>query len=94
MGHQIIKQPDGKFAVWSSVADGIMAHGATRAEVEEWFIREATRDALDRARKVLDAVDAGRARDVYFQFALSWREAVKQHNRNFPDDAIEESPRG
>lgn len=88
MGRQIIKQPDGKFAVWSSVADGILIHGATRAEVEEFFVNEAKRDAMDRVRQVLDLVEAGRERDAYFQFVKPWPEAVREHNRNFPDDAI------
>ncbi len=92
MGRQIIKQPDGKFAVWCTVADGLMAHGMTRAEVEDLFVNEAKRAALDRVRRVIDLVEADRAQDAYFQFAVSWAEALKQHNRNFPDDAIKESP--
>lgn len=94
MGRQIIKQPDGKFAVWSTVADGLMAHGMTRAEVEDLFVNEAKRDALDRVRQVLDLVDSGRARDAYFQFVKPWAEALREHNHNFPDDAIKEPPHG
>lgn len=88
MGRQIIKQPDGKFAVWSSTADGILLHGATRAEVAEFFVSEAKRDAQDRVRQVLDLVDAGRASEAYFQFTKPWKEALREHNRNFPDDTI------
>lgn len=90
MGRQIIKQPDGRFAVWSSTADGIIMHGATRAEIEEFFVSEAKRDALDRVKVILDAVAMDQPRRVYFQFAMPWEQALREHNRNFPDDAIKE----
>ena len=73
-----------------TIADNI-AYGkpsATRAEIEEFFVSEAKRDALDRVRVALDAVEADRPRDIYFQFAMPWADALRKHNRNFPDESL------
>lgn len=90
MGRQIIKQPDGKFAIWSSTADGIIIHGATRSQIERFFVLEAEKETIRRVTRDLDLVDAGNAQDAYFQFAKPWAEALRQHNENHPADAIEE----
>lgn len=89
MARQIIKQPDGKFAIWSSTADGIIMHGATRSQIERFFVLEAEKETIRSVGTILDLVDGGHAQDAYFQFAKPWEEALRQHNENHPADAIE-----
>lgn len=48
MGQQIVKQPNGLFAVWSSIVDNFVITDATPEEIiEEWSEREARRIRVD-----------------------------------------------
>lgn len=84
---QIIKQPDGKFAIFSH--DVIAAWDATGDEVVGWFVEQARLDAqraIESAerisRKKLNDVAAGRTRQAYGQFAVSWEEALRSDRRH------------
>ncbi len=56
MGRQIIKQPNDKYAVWSSVIDDFIIINATPDELIEGFIEEAKeqlkKKQLGRDRKI------------------------------------------
>jgi hypothetical protein len=75
MGHQIIKQPDGRLAVFSSVVDDWIIRDATQQELEDYYAGEAATKARKDTRRVCEAVLAGNARSVYYQFAMSFAEA-------------------
>lgn len=85
MGQQIIRQPDGNLAVFSSVTDTFIVVDATPEEIIQWRAEEAVQAARDRTRRELDHVLAGDPRRVYFQFAISWEEA-SQLNREHGGD--------
>lgn len=76
MGQQIIRQPDGKFAVYSTVSDGLCLRDATEAEVIAYFVDDAKERAESRVRDILAQVGAGHPERIYFQFAIPWAEAV------------------
>ncbi len=59
MGQQIIKQPDGKLAVFSSVTDSFIRRHATSEELVEWRAAEAADAARERTRAELKKVLAG-----------------------------------
>lgn len=75
MGQQIVKQPDGRLAVFSSVVDAFVIVDATPEEILEWRAEEASAKERERTRRELDAVLADDPRRVYHQFALTWKEA-------------------
>jgi hypothetical protein len=77
MGFQILKQPDGQLAVFSSETDTFVAMDATPAEVTEWFADLAAQDARTRVCRLLDHVLADDPRGAYYQFALTWAEAAR-----------------
>lgn len=77
MGHQIIKQPDGKFAIFSSNSDTIIVWDATEEEVVEYFADQAAADARRTVNRLLDHVKADKPREAYYQFALTWSEALE-----------------
>lgn len=79
MGMQIIKQPDGRFALWSSVADGIAMYDASAQDIEDFFAEEAEKDTRRRVREKIAHVEAGHPEQVYFQFAMTWDEALREH---------------
>jgi hypothetical protein len=75
MGHQIIKQPDGKLAVFSSGTDTWILSDATAADLEDYYAERAAEDARRSARETLEHVLAGESRRVYRQFAMTFDEA-------------------
>lgn len=79
MGHQIIKQPDGKLCVFSSATDSIIVTDATPEELIEMYAEDAAVKARHDAKWVIDAVQAGEPRKVYHQFAMTYEEAVAMH---------------
>ena len=40
MGQQIVKQPNGLYAIFSSVVDGFVAYDLDRTDVLEYWVRE------------------------------------------------------
>lgn len=76
MGQQIIKQPNGKLSVFSSITDTFIVVDATPEELVEWRAVEAAERAREQTRRELDKVLAGDSRGVYFQFARTWEEAA------------------
>lgn len=75
MGHQIIKQPDGKLAVFSSSTDSWIIVNATQAELEDYYAERAAEDARSSTRKIVEHVLAGHPTRVYYQFAMTVEEA-------------------
>lgn len=90
MGWQIIKQPDGRFGVFSYVVDAFVLLNATADDVETYFVQDAERETRRRVREKIECVEAGRPRDAYHQFAIPWSEAVRRHNTSFPKGKIKE----
>jgi hypothetical protein len=87
MGQQIIQQPDGKFAVFSSISDSLIITDATQEEIVEWRAEEAANMARERTLLEFERVlDPGNPRP-YRQFTLTWDEAVA---REAEDDGDEE----
>jgi hypothetical protein len=82
MGQQIIKQPDGKLAVFSSIVDAFIVVDATPDEILDWRAEEAAAKERERTQRELDAVLADDPRRVYFQFTRTWEEASEMDRKN------------
>lgn len=88
MSEQIIKQPDGRLAVFSSVVDAFVVVDATPEELVEWRAEEAAEAARKRTRTEIEKVLSGEPRP-YHQFTLTWEEAEQMDRKN--SAATEES---
>jgi ERCC4-related helicase len=77
MGSQIIKQPDGRFAIFSSITDTIVMYDASHSDVLEYYEQRAAQQAREQATRLVDLVDAGKASEAYYQFAMTWPEALQ-----------------
>ena len=75
MGHQIIRQPDGKLAVFSSVVDSWIIMDATPEDLGDYYAEKAAEDARRDVARILGHVLAGEPRKVYCQFARTFDEA-------------------
>jgi hypothetical protein len=78
MGHQIIKQPDGRLAIFSSVVDDWIITDATQAELEDYYAEKAAEGARKKAHEICEAVLSGNARKMYYQFTMTFKEACAQ----------------
>jgi len=74
MGHQVIKQPDGLYAIFSSFTDTWIVYDATRQDVIDYYAEKAAREAREGTARLLDDVDEN-PRKAYFQFAMTFEEA-------------------
>lgn len=78
MGQQVIKQPDGKLALFSTTTDQIIGKDLTREEVIDFFVKQAVE--IERPRAELSVLRAERTgSSAYLPFALTWDEAVRIH---------------
>lgn len=77
MGHQIIQQPDGRLCVFSTITDSIIVHDATADELITHYADYAATEARERTRRIIDLVESGHARQAYYQFTLTYDEAVE-----------------
>jgi hypothetical protein len=75
VGHQIIQQPDGKLAVFSSFTDTWILMDASPEDLLDYYAGKAAKDAREQTQQVLDAVLAGKPREAYYQFAMTFATA-------------------
>lgn len=59
MGRCVIKQPDGRYAVFSTGTDRWIATDMTRDQYIEWRVKRAAQEARAEAARLLDDLDAG-----------------------------------
>lgn len=74
MGHQIIKAPDGTYAVFSSFTDTWILTNASPQELEDYYAEKAAKDARESLRNTIALVDED-PRNAYFQFVMTFEEA-------------------
>jgi hypothetical protein len=74
MSYQVIKQPDGKLAIFSSETDSWEAWNLTPRKAAKWFAGQAAQEAGARAQRVIDAVLHGEP-PYSRQAALTFAEA-------------------
>lgn len=89
MGYQIIRQPEGCYAVFSSYTDTIAVYEATSEEIVEWFAEEAAERARRDVRRIIEHVAAGEPRRAYFQFTMTWDEALRIDREHGGDASAE-----
>lgn len=75
MGSQIIKQPDGKYAVWSSNVDHFILVNALPAEIIENYLKDERDRITDIVTQKIATIDAGGK--PYYQFTKTWDEALQ-----------------
>jgi hypothetical protein len=83
VSEQIIRQPDGRLAVFSSVVEAFVVVDATPEEIIEYRAEEAARKARERTQAEIDRVLSGQPRP-YHQFTLTWEEAARLERENAP----------
>jgi len=54
MGRQVVKQPNGLYAVWSSIIDDFIFEEATEKELRQWWLAECIMNAIEKSDKDLN----------------------------------------
>lgn len=75
MARQIIKQPNGKLAIWSSIVDNFIITDATPEEYIQFRIAEESERVRKEITEIVDKLEAG-TRIGYYN--LSWEEALEE----------------
>jgi hypothetical protein len=75
MGQQIIKQPNGKYAIFSSIVDLFIGANLTKEEVIDFFVEEEAKRITERINEILEQLERGEK--PYLQFTQTLDEALK-----------------
>jgi len=72
MAQQIVKQPSGKYAIYSSVTESIVGLDFTAEELQDHYANGAAQESRARVQVILDKINA----DVpaYYQFTKKWED--------------------
>ena len=73
MGHQIIKQPNGKLALWSSVVDDFIMLNATEQHIIDYYLEKEKAKIQASVRATVALIEDGKP--PYYQFTKTWAEA-------------------
>lgn len=75
MGRQIIKQPNGKYCVFSTMCDNIICYNATPEEIIEWWLEEAKEEVVERVNGVVEKIE--KDEKPYRQFTKTYEEMIQ-----------------
>lgn len=86
---QILKQPNGLYAEYSTIVDAFVLMDATKEDIIVEAEREAARVAREGCERAFERLEKG---FPLSPFAVTWEEAVRNHNKSSrPEDRIKES---
>jgi hypothetical protein len=75
MGRQIIKQPNGKYCIFSSVVDNVILYDMTAEEIIEEWTKEAREDIERKVKDIVSKIDKNEK--PYFQFTKNYDEMIE-----------------
>lgn len=74
MGRQIVKQPNGKYCIFSSIVDNVTFYDMTPEDIIEQWVTES-RDRI--AKDVLETIgQLDRGESPYYQFGKTYTEMI------------------
>jgi len=76
MGHQVIKQPNGQFALYSSIVDDFVLVNATERDIVDRFVEEYAKDTRHKIEVIIQTLNAGGK--PYYQFTKTFDEALER----------------
>lgn len=85
MPKQIVKQPNGLYALWSTVVDDFVCVDATAEEIVAEFVEESTRQIQANVSRVIASLETGGK--PYHQFTRSFDECVAEIKERHGEDA-------
>lgn len=74
MGHQIIKQPNGLYCLFSSVVDAFILLDATPQDIIDEWVNDYREQVTEKVKRIVSELETGGK--PYHQFTMSFAEAV------------------
>lgn len=75
MGQQIIKQPNGKYALFSSIVDDFILVEADPQDIIDEWVEKYKAETEKKVSEIITALEKGEK--PYYQFTMSFDEAVQ-----------------
>ena len=75
MGQQIVRQPNGKYCLFSSVVDSVTHYNMSAEEIVEVWIEDAQKEYERKVKKITEQLDAGGK--PYCQFTKTYEECIE-----------------
>ena len=57
MGRQVVKQPDGNFAIWSSMVDDFILEGATKDDIKSFWVGEKVMETIHMLDEAFEKIE-------------------------------------
>jgi len=70
MGRQIVKQPNGKYAIWSTVVDNFIGVNYSKEDIIEKRIKEESKDIRKDIGEIIDGIEKGGTGYIYNKSCL------------------------
>ena len=74
MSRQIVKQPNGKYLVYSIICDNVILYDATPEEIIECFVDEEKEKIQSSINSIVEKLEKGEK--PYYQFTMSFQEVI------------------
>jgi len=88
MGRQIVKQPDGKYAIFSTTTDSFKATDLTEEQLRKCLIEYEMESAKRRIDNEINNVKY--RKKPYFQFTMTYEQCLKAHEETIEEIEIDE----
>lgn len=79
MSYQIIRQPNGLYAVWSTVVDTFTMTDATPEEIVDEWTEEYRAEVARKVNHIAHQLSDHPGSRPYYQFTMTWSEALEKH---------------
>jgi hypothetical protein len=72
---QIIKQPNGKFCIFSSICDNVTSYNCTEEEIVNELVEDARKDIERKVKGIIEKLNEGG--EPYYQFTMSYEKMLQ-----------------
>lgn len=87
MSQQIIKQPNGKYCLFSSIVDNITHYDMTKEDIVEVWVEKARKDFEEKVGEVIEELD--KKGKPYFQFTMSYDQILQAISKRYGNNEME-----
>ena len=75
MGRQIIKQPNGKFCIFSSIVDSVTFYHMEEQDIINEWVEESRKEIEKKVKEII--ADLNEGKKPYFQFTKTYDEMLQ-----------------
>lgn len=75
MAYQIIRQPNGKYCIFSTVVDNVTMYNLTEDEIIDEFVKEQKINISEQVKLIIKSINEGRK--PYYQFTKDFNSMLE-----------------